>query len=205
VINTERPDDLLPAKEVTDEFLHNTVHSWGEMNQAIVVAQSLAKKGAIQTVVLDTLSSFSEYLSEECLASSAQGTQSGMPDGRKAWPDYEKRLKNVIRRLERLPCHVIVVSHFQDFTSESEEKDAKGGKKIPKVGDGIVPLLYGRARLSVGGLFANVVYLDKGKDGKRLFLTDIDGVWGPGCRYIKGVQSMPADIKVLIKHMKLGE
>jgi hypothetical protein len=201
-INCEREDDLLPAKELSDNFLHNEVTSMREFDQAFAVAQQLVKEKKVKTVVMDTLSAFSETLSEECLRTSIGS--SGLPDGRKAWPDYLKRLSNVVARLQRLSgsCHVIVVSHFQDFTT-TEDLDGTG-KKIPKVGDGIVPLLYGRARQVIGAMFNNVVFLDSTK-GERLFLTSIDGVWGIGCRYIKGVEKMPADVKVLIGHMKLGE
>jgi hypothetical protein len=202
VINCEREDDLVPAKEVTDDFLHNEVTSIREFDQAFAIAQQLIKEKRIKTVVLDTLSAFSETLSEECLRASIGS--SGLPDGRKAWPEYLKRLSNVVARLYRLSlsCHVIVVSHFQDFTT-TEDLDGQG-KKIPKVGDGIVPLLYGRARQVIGAMFNNVVFLDSTK-GERMFLTSIEGVWGIGCRYIKGVEKIPADIKVLLEHMKLGE
>jgi hypothetical protein len=175
------------------------------MEQALAVAYDLIKRKAIKTVVLDTLSSFSELLADECLAAfqtvRADGTKN-LPNGKLAWPDYLKRLKHLINRLERLPAHIIVTSHFQDFSSESDDKD-EGGRRIPKVGDGIVPLLYGRARLVIGGMFPNVVYLDKERDS-RVLLTNIHGVWGPGSRYIKGTPKIAPDIKELIKRMKLG-
>jgi hypothetical protein len=179
------------------------------MEQALVVAAAQIKRG-VKTIVWDTLSSFSDFLAEECLRASF--TSAGLPDGRKAWPEYEKRLKNYVDRLKHLQAHVIVVSHFQDFSSESDSQ-ASAGKKIPKVwsksmADGIVPLLYGRARLSIAGKFPNVIYLDRDDRDAPIFITSMRGVWGPGCRNMgtlngRPVEKLPADITKLIEHMKL--
>jgi len=211
VINSEDPDDLLPAKRLTTNFMHNTVHTSQKMEQALALARVQIDRG-VRTIVWDTLSSFSDFLSEECLRASL--TSAGLPDGRKAWPEYEKRLKNYVDRLKRLPAHVIVVSHFQDFSSESDNQ-ATGGKKIPKVwgksmADGIVPLLYGRARLSLAGKFPNVIYLDRDEKDNPVFVTSMKGIWGPGCRHLasingRPVEKLPADITKLIAHMKLGD
>jgi hypothetical protein len=209
VINSEDVEDLLPAKRLTRNFSHNTVHSSRAMEQALVVAAAQIKRG-VKTIVWDTLSSFSDFLAEECLRASF--TSAGLPDGRKAWPEYEKRLKNYVDRLKHLQAHVIVVSHFQDFSSESDSQ-ASAGKKIPKVwsksmADGIVPLLYGRARLSIAGKFPNVIYLDRDDRDAPIFITSMRGVWGPGCRNMgtlngRPVEKLPADITKLIEHMKL--
>lgn len=203
VINSDQDDALDPAvelsleKKIKLEFSHSLVQSDQAMEAALKTARQLVKERGIKTVIWDTMSNYSKFLLEQCVKASAAQAKSGLPDGRKYWPEYHKRLEGVIDRLFRLDAHVVVISHYIDNSSESD--DSSDVKKTPKVGEGIVPMLGGQSRATIGRMFSDVMFLEKRKDGSRVFVTDIDGVWGPGCRSLPGVKEIPADVSAFIR------
>ena len=199
VINCDQPGSLEPVKKIYPNaiFAQNLVHSRAKMEDALVLARSLAKEGKIKTVVLDTLSGFAGHLEEECAAQTMN--DKGEPDGRRYWPVYTKYLISMVGRLSKIPCHLVVCSHWID-TGGSDEM--AGG--VSKTGPGIVPLLGRAARARIGGEFTDVLFLDKVKNVPgvpegRAFLTGIEGVWGPGCRSIAKDMIMPADFREFMK------
>jgi hypothetical protein len=192
VINCDQPDSLDHVREFYPNALFaqdpEPIHDMGSMDSALFRARKMAKAGEIETVILDTLSGFSQFLIEECKELN--------PDGRKYYPAYTNYIVNLCARVIDIPCHVIVTSHFIDASSEDA---AEGGK----VGPGIVPLLETKAaRLRVGGMFNDVVFYEKRKAG-RVFVTDIEGVWGPGCRSIhrQRLTPMKANVRTLLREM----
>lgn len=199
VINSDQPGSTQPVKEhhPNAKFAQNLVHSRAKMEDALVLARSLAKEGKIKSIVWDTLSGFAGHLEEECAAQTMN--DKGEPDGRRYWPVYTKYLINTVGRLSKIDAHLVVCSHWID-TGGSDEM--AGG--VAKTGPGIVPLLGRAARARIGGEFADVVFFDKVKnvpgvpDG-RAFLTGIEGVWGPGCRSIAKDMIMPADFREFMK------
>jgi len=197
VLNSDQGDSLEPAYAVTRDFKFNMIHSMDHMESGIKLARKLVKSDGIKTIVWDTITGFSDYLLDEVIKLSAAQAASGKPDGRKYWNEYKKYLMNTCRRLIAIPAHVVVISHYLDPKSESDDD---GVKKIPKVGEGILPGLAGAARLEIPRLFNNIVFVEKRKsDDERVFLTDTDGVFTAGCRNLKGVKEMPADVGLFIK------
>jgi hypothetical protein len=198
VLNSDQGDSLEPAYAVTRDFKYNVIHSMDHMESGIKLARKLVKSEGVKTIVWDTITGFSDYLLDEVIILSGKQSASGKPDGRKYWNEYKKYLMNTCRRLIAIPAHVVVISHYLDPKTESSDDD--GGKKIPKVGEGILPGLAGAARLEVPRLFNNIVFIEKRKsDDERVFLTDTDGVFTAGCRNLKGVKEMPADVGLFIK------
>ena len=200
VINSDQKESLVPVTRFTDNFLHNHVISSQGMNDAIELARQLVKEERVQTVVWDTISGFSPYLEAEAFASTL--TKDGKEDGRKAWPVYRKIIRSTLSRLFKLKAHVIVISHYLDVGGAPDE-DSKG---VAKTGQGIVPMLGGTSRAEVGGMFQDVVFMEKQLTGPgkedRFFVTGIDGVYGPGCRSVNGNKVMPADVGNFIKAME---
>jgi hypothetical protein len=175
-----------------DEFDVINVRSWLGMEKALDQAGLGVKKGKYKTVVLDLLNGYASRLEQEL--SKKTENEAGEPDGRRFWPEYRKRLKNMLTRLFALDAHVIVTSHYD------EDDGATIDGQAPKHGPGIVPLIGGKARREIGGMFQDVIFLEK-RGKKRVFLTDIEGVWGPGCRSLAGrkEKELPARIDALIE------
>ena len=200
VINSDQKEALVPVTRFCSDFLHNHVISSQAMNEAIELARQLVKEGKVQTVVWDTISGFSPYLEAEAFASTL--TKDGKEDGRKAWPVYRKIIRSTLSRLFKLKAHVIVISHYLDVGGAPDEES----KGVAKTGQGIVPMLGGASRAEVGGMFQDVVFMEKQLTGpgkeERFFVTGIDGVYGPGCRSVNGNRVMPADVGVFLKAME---
>lgn len=189
VINCDDAGSLRPASRVTKEFKWDLVAArdagmLSQMENAIGEARRGVKAGEYKTIVWDTMSSYAMRL-EQVLADSTD-TGKG-PDGRRYWPDYEKRLRSVVERLFSLKAHIIVMSHYIEVGGEVTEN------QMAKSGQGIVPLLGGKARGTIPALFQDVVFLEKKRTG-RVFTTALEGVFGPGCRSLDGVAEMPADV-----------
>jgi hypothetical protein len=193
VLLCEDDSALLFARELTDKFDFDRIKGWNSMQQALTEAKKDAADGKVKTVVVDPLSDFAYRLEEECLEMS--NTSGKGPDGRRAYPEYNKRLRHVIERLFMMPCHVVVITHFIETGGEATEDQTS------KTGEGIVPLLAGKARALVAAKFADVVWMEMRKN-ERIFVTGPEGRWGPGCRNIDGTKILPADIGALLKAFK---
>lgn len=200
VINCDQPDALEPVRRFDRTFLHNFIDSSQKMGDAIELARQLVKEEKVSTVVWDTLSGFSPNLELEAFASCL--TSDGKEDGRRAWPVYRKYLRGFLGRLFKLKCHVVVISHYLDVGGGGED-DKDAAKKVAKTGPGIVPMLGGASRAEVGGMFQDVVFMEKRLTGpgveERVFVTGIEGVFGPGCRSMPGNVTMPADVSGFLK------
>jgi len=204
VINSDDPDESLePAREFNDDFLHVDAHSPAEMSACIVEAHRLAKAGEVATVVWDTITGFSPFC--EAAAFAQTTTSAGKEDGRKASPLYKKTMRSFIQRLKTLPCHLIVNSHYIDVGGGGDEDEQVGLDKVwdKKSPQGIVPNLYGSFRAEICGMFSDIVFMEKilqpGGREARVFVTGINGVYGPGCRSIPGNKQLPADIGEFLK------
>lgn len=184
VINCDDASALRPALKVTSDFTWDLVSGsdasiFQKMQNALHEASKGVKEGRYKTIVLDTLSSYAQRI-EPILADASN------QDGRRYWPEYEKRIRSVIDRLFMLPAHIIVLTHYLDIGGNI------GDNQLSKTGPGLVPLLGGKARATVPALFQDVVFLEKRK-GKQVFVTSLDGVFGPGCRSVD-VSELPADV-----------
>ena len=207
IINSDQDDALDPATELCLErkvplkFKQSIVQSDKKMDAAIMTAKELVKTEGVKTVVWDTMTNFSKYLLEQC--KKATLTKDLKEDGRKFWPLYHSRLESIVDRLFMIQAHIIVVSHFEENVASEDVPEGS----TPKTGEGIVPMLGGKSRKRIGGMFSDVVFVEKkaAKEIKetgnedRIFVTDMEGVWGPGCRSLPGVKSIPADIGAFLK------
>jgi hypothetical protein len=196
VINCDDQFSLKPAAVVRSDFVWDLVTGedatiFQKMENAIGEARRGVKEGKYKTVVWDTLTYYAQRI--ELVLAGATDTGKG-PDGRRYWPEYEKRLRNVVDRLFSLKAHIIVTAHYIDV------KGAAIDNQLEKSGEGIVPLLGGKARATLPAMFQDVVFLEK-KGGRRVFTCSSDGIWGPGCRNLEGVSQVDADIGVLWKAM----
>ncbi len=150
------------------------------------------KEGRYKTIVWDTISRYSDRIQE--VYADATRNAAGEPDGRRFWPNYRKHLHGIIDRLFMLKAHVIVLSHYVEGSAVLIEGQVK------KAGEGVLPGLGGQARTSIPAEFQDIVFLEK-KGGRRYFVTASDGVFGPGCRSLAGVETCEADVGVLWKMM----
>jgi hypothetical protein len=191
VLNCEGDDALLYAREVYPDFEFDRIKGWNSMSQALLDAKKLAADGKIKTLVVDPMSDFAAHLEEECLAATNNGNGE---DGRRAYPEYNKRLRHFVEKLFMLPCHVVVISHYIETGGEIDGQTAK-------TGEGIVPLLAGKARALVAAKFNDVVWMEM-RQKERIIVTGPEGRWGPGCRNIDGTKILPADINQLLKAFK---
>jgi hypothetical protein len=174
------------------KFDWDIVNSWEQMDRALRDAREGVKAGKYNTVVLDGLTRFSDLLSEQCLASTDNGKG---PDGRRAWPDYTKRIVQVVENLKRLPCHFLALAHYLR-PDDSTDDDGKG--------NGVLPLLFGAAKKKVAAAFNEIVLLDIRK-GERFFCTN-EARWpGVATRAFDGPQVVPADVQNLINLLKSAD
>jgi AAA domain len=185
VINCDNVDALEPAERRTKNFSSNLVAGPEDMEAAMKVARQLVKDGKVKTIVVDTLSNYAARLEESCLKASGDGDME-KADGRRAYWNYESRLRNQIERLFKLDAHVIVCSHYLEIPGKLDTQ-------LDKFGDGIAPLLAGKARGTIPGLFNDVVFMFMKRD-KRMFGTSPTGAWGKGCRTLEGYVEVAADI-----------
>lgn len=162
---------------------------FSQLENVLVAARKGIEEKKYSWVLLDTLTLLSKQF-EDALLPDIPGEKQA--DGRKGWYLYERRLASFISRLLVLPAHVVVTAHYQDLGGTLIEG------QLEKTGEGIVPLLAGKARGTIPALFQDVVFLEK-RAGKRVFVCQDEGVFGPGCRSnLDGVSVVEADIAKLI-------
>jgi hypothetical protein len=197
VLLCERTDTALQgAKRETDQFDFERVTGFDSMTKFIVEAKKDAKEKLIKTVVVDPLNFFADQLMGECI--NVTRTKEGNEDGRKAHPEFTRRIKHVINLLQTIPAHLIVINHYMEVGGDE-------GSDKPKQGPGIVPLMPNMAsRSAVAAMFHDIVWFDHApKDvpshNNRVFFTGGDGVWGPGCRSLTKNTTLPAHIGDFIK------
>ena len=156
-----------------------------QMTTFLAQAKEDAKAGRIKTLVWDPLTYWADRLLDQSFL--VNKTSGDNDDGRLAYPHYAKRFHHCIELALTIPCHLIVVAHFEDLSGGGNTMGAA------RTGAGIVPNVPGKPRLSLGGRFRDVLWFDVDKDdpNRRVFYTHPSGVWGPGCR------SMPAKYDIL--------
>jgi hypothetical protein len=196
VINSDDQFSLKPAARVR-EFTWDL--ALGKDAQGIETclheARTGVKEGRYKTIVWDTISRYSDRIQEVYAAASANAQ--GEPDGRRYWRQYRNHLHSIIDRLFTLKAHIIVLTHYIEGSTILIEGQVK------KAGEGVLPGLGGAARTSIPAEFQDIVFLEK-KGGKRYFVTSSDGVFGPGCRSLSGVEQCEADVTVLWGMMNGG-
>lgn len=196
VLLCEGDSALRGAKRLTSSFDFERILGWNSMSKALVEAKRDAQEKRIKSVLVDPLSDFADRLLVECFKLTE--TSQGKEDGRRAYPEYAKRLLHVIDALFQIPAHVFVICHYMEVGGGMDGD----GEGLAKTGEGIVPLLAGKARAMVAAKFSDVIWMDvrRGKDGpERVFVTSPQGAWGPGCRSLAGNAVLPADVGVLLK------
>jgi peroxiredoxin len=195
VVNSDDKSSLRPAQRVRtftcDHCLGTDLQA---IENALKEARTGVKEGRYGTIVWDTITKYAARV-EEVFANATIGAK-GEPDGRRYWPAYKKHLHGVIDRLFALKAHVIVTAHFLEQSSVQIEG------QVSKMGAGIVPALGGAARASIPAEFQDVVFLEKRKGDKRVFVTSVDGVYGPGCRSLPGVAEVDANVAELWRKMQ---
>jgi len=176
------------------------ISSFDKMLKAI---QEVKNAGKYKTCVVDPFSNFAYYL-ENVLREQHDN------DARRWSPEYNNRLDHIVEQLFRLPMHVVVISHYIETGGEIDNQ-------LAKTGEGIMPLLAGKARVLIPAKFNDVVwfdYLAPKKDTRqpwdeepyngRVIVTGPNGRWGPGCRSVHGTHIVPADMKLLYELFKKG-
>jgi hypothetical protein len=194
VINCDLIDSALAgAKRFSKRsFDFDPCKGWSDMETCWKYAKDGVKEGKYKTIIVDTLSSWAGRVEEECLAGTMN--DKGQPDGRRAYPEYNRRLRHAIERFFKLPAHFVAVCHYLETGGGIEEG-------LPKTGEGLVPLLAGKARAEIPMLFSDVIFMDYRK-GERIFVTGPQGAWGPGSRSLDGSQVLSADISKLLSAIK---
>jgi hypothetical protein len=170
---------------VGDRFTFDRTRTHKAMLEALHTARRDVKKGRIKTLIVDPLSTMAGKLEEFCLKQTK--THSGADNGMKAYPMYNRILRQIREQLLDLQCHVIVITHY------IESGGAEIANSTAQTGEGIVPMLAGRARAEFSAAFPDVVWMDY-QAGKRVLVTGPQGAWGPGCRSLKDTHVLPADI-----------
>lgn len=204
VINCDDKFALKPATQATTNFEWDLVTGddaslLSKMERAIGEARKGVKEGRYKTIIWDTMTYYAMRL-EQVLAD-ATNNAAGEPDGRRYWPRYEKELRGIVDRLFSLDAHVIILAHYLDVKGAPIADKMSGTQQLEKSGDGICPLLGGKARITIPAMCQDVVFMEM-RGGKRIFTTSSEGVWGPGCRNLDGVSQVDADIKVLWETMQ---
>lgn len=193
VILCEDPSAVYYAASVKPDFdIVEVTSGFNAMQAAISEAKKDIEAGKLKTLIVDPFSDFAEKLCNDCLDATDQGKG---PDGRRAYPEYSKRLFHILARLFTLKCHVICMSHYMNTGGEVSEN------QVAKTGEGIIPLIPGSPREKLAGKFHDVIWMEI-RQKQRIFVTGPEGRWGPGCRNIDGTKILPADVSQLIKAFK---
>ncbi len=196
VINSDDQYSLKPAARVCNFSWDLALGRDAQGIEACIREARLGvKEGRYKTIVWDTMTRYSDRIVD--VYADATRNAAGEPDGRRYWPNYKKHLHNIIDRLFDLKAHVIVLAHYVESSAVLIEGQVK------KSGEGVLPGLGGAARTSIPAEFQDIVFLEK-RAGKRYFVTSSDGVFGPGCRSLQGVEAIEADIGVLWAAMNKG-
>ena len=200
VICSDDESKLDSATRVTKDFEYDPVNSTdgprllGQMESALKCATAGIAAGKYKSIFWDTLSSFADYLITAELAASVS-PKTGEENPMVAYPSFERRIRNYVGRFLQLKAHTVVLCHH---FNESKALDGQ----LAKEGDGIVPGIPGKARTKIGGMFRDVVYLQKGPGSEdRVLVCSMKGVWGPGSNTLPGRESVPAD---LTEFLRLG-
>lgn len=197
VLLCESDTALRGARRESRNFDFVRIHNWETMTAAAVEAKRDAKAGLIQGVVVDPITTFADKLLGQCVELTK--TKEGNEDGRKAHPEFTKRIVHLVDLLMTIPAHLVVIAHHMETGGDDEGK---------KLGMGLVPLMPNTAsRTKLGAMFYDVVWMDIAKPGQpeykgRTFVTGPDGCWGPGCRSLAANDKLPAHIGEFIKAMK---
>jgi AAA domain len=200
VLLCESDTALRGAQRESKNFDFERITGWDSMMKAVVEAKRDAKVGTIKTVVVDPITTFADRLLAECVHATL--TKEGNEDGRKAHPEFTKRIVHLVDLLMTIPAHLVVIAHHMETGGDDDGK---------KLGMGLVPLMPNTAsRTKLGAMFYDVVWMDIAKAGQpeyrgRTFVTGPDGCWGPGCRSLAVNDKLPAHIGEFIKAMKAGE
>lgn len=187
VILCENDSALVPAKRVTRDFTFDRARTFEQMTTAILSAKRAVKAGEVKTIVVDPLSTFAQHLLDDTM-------EAMRDDGRRAYPSVLKQLRQCVDQLTDIQAHVVVISHYlREGGGQVQPED--GSDPVPTEGEGVIPLLPGKARLHIAALFTNVVWFGADqKTGKRLIYTQPKGVWGPGARSFRDARTFPADV-----------
>lgn len=178
IILCENDAALVPAKRVTRDFTYDVVTNHDEMTSAILSAKRDVKKGEINSVVIDPLSSYGVNLFD--IAMEVHNN-----DGRRAYPMVERQVCQIIDQALSIPAHVVVISHF--IAKEGDDT---------KLGAAMLPLLPGqKLQKLVPSKFNDVVWFHYDpKSGKRVLKVNPRGVFGPSGRSFREARELQGDV-----------
>jgi hypothetical protein len=187
---------LTPAARRTKKFAFDIVRDETDMEACMKEGRRGVKEGEYKWVFVDDFSLYASWLEGALRDKSAENSQKKEPDGRRYWPEFKQRLLNIPRRLFDLKAHVVFASHYIESGPEIDGQRAKTGR-------GIMPMIGGSAREELPALFPDVLFMEKisekGKEDRRVFQVNPEGVWGPGSRSVDGTQTIDADFAAFLK------
>jgi hypothetical protein len=183
---------LVPAKRRTSKFVFDIIRDETDMEAGIKEGRRGAKEGEYKWIFVDDFSLYASWLEGALRDQSAKLNKSGEADGRRYWPEFKRRLLNVPMRIFDIKAHVVFASHYVESGPEIDGQRAKTGR-------GIMPMIGGSAREELPALFPDVLFMEKEKDGRRVFQVNPEGVWGPGSRSADGSHTIEADFGAFIK------
>lgn len=201
VINSDDENSLHPVLDFTTNFDWDLVLGTNlqDIENAIATARKGVASGEYGAVVWDTITKYCFRVEQVFGLRSAN--KDGEWDGRRYFPQLQRHIHGIIDRLFMLPCHIVVNSHWSDWSGPPLDG------QLRQKGEGIAPALPGKLRGSIPAEFQDVVFLEKNPTtGAREFITAASGVWGPGCRNLKdkGITVLPGDVSVLWENMHHG-
>jgi hypothetical protein len=183
---------MAPAARRTKLFSFDIVRDENDMEACLKEARRGVKDGDYKWLFVDDFSLYASFLEGALRDASASQNKSGEPDGRRYWPEFKSRLLNIPRRMFDAKAHVVFTSHFIEGSPEIDGQRSK-------TGTGIVPMIGGSSREELPALFQDVIFMEREKDGRRVFQVNPEGVWGPGCRSVDGTSTIDADFGVFLK------
>lgn len=191
VINCGKKSGLFGAARRSSKFKWDHVENEPQMENALKEARRGCKEGKYKWVCIDDFNLYASFL--ETALEDMTRNEKGESDGRRYWPEYKKRLRNIVLRCFKFEAHLYVISHY------IETGDGLIDGQTEKTGKGVLPLLGGAARKEIPGMFADIVFLaQKTKaHSERSFFINPLGVYGPSCLSIDGTHEIPADVGLL--------
>jgi len=154
-IHTLVPESKEEQAELFGKDYKNGVETEGTFFKLLAEAKEMWKKGEVETLVIDPLTYLQGYLWDYIETYCVKYTRSGAIDTQSMYGDLNSRgTKLVQTKISTFPGNIIVTTH------EKKETEEILSKLSPTAND-IVPDVIGGLRNKLGGMFSNVLYLEK--------------------------------------------
>lgn len=183
IINCDGKGATIGAANQGAQFLTIDATSRATWKRAQEAAAKLVAAGAVQTVIVDTLSLLADNILDEIKALGFEGYD--------IWNELEAQLGQGIKRLGQLDAHLFVNAHMMP----AMDREA-----------GILPAIPGRSKWRIPALVTDWILLDvePGRKPERQWLLGPQKAWTSSGRNIKRTCAVEATVPALFAELGIA-